>query len=80
MSETKDPYIAALLRERAGYVAFGKTDRVKAVDDELKRRGYEPERTATPKKAEPRQRVSKSAKQSTADADATKSVETHKKG
>lgn len=63
MSETKDPYIAALLREREGYVAFGKTNRVKAVDDELKRRGYE-----APKKAEPKQRAPKSARQSTADA------------
>lgn len=50
MSETKDPMIAALLREREGYVKFGKADRVKAVDKELKRRGHE-ELKAEPKKA-----------------------------
>lgn len=32
--------IAGLLRERAGYVAQGKDDRVKLVDVELKRLGY----------------------------------------
>ena len=63
MSESTDPYIAALLRERAGYVQFGKADRVKAVDAELKRRGYEPERPTAPKARQDRQ-----AKQVTADS------------
>jgi hypothetical protein len=63
MSETKDPMIAALLRERAGYIAFGKTDRIAAVDAELKRRGYE-----EPKEAAPKKRASREAKQTTADA------------
>jgi len=54
MSETQDPMIAALLRERAGYVAFGKPDRVKAVDAELKRRGYK-EPTKAPKGRGPRE-------------------------
>jgi hypothetical protein len=63
MSESKDPMIAALLRERDGYVAFGKKDRIKDVDAELKRRGYE-----EPKKAEPKARASKQTVQTTADA------------
>lgn len=49
--------IAALLRERANYVAQGKTDRVGLVDEQLKHHGYEPAdendgpqgRTAPPK-------------------------------
>lgn len=53
MSETTDPMIAALLREREGYVVYGKTDRVKAVDAELARRGYK----AEPKKAPPKKRA-----------------------
>ena len=40
MAKSEDPNIAALLREREGYVLYGKTDRVKAVDEDLKRRGY----------------------------------------
>jgi len=63
MSESKDPMIAALLRERAGYVQFGRADRVKAVDAELKRRGYE-----EPRKATPKARASKESQQTTADA------------
>lgn len=35
-----DAMIAALLRERAGYVAHGKEDRVKQVDEQLKAYGY----------------------------------------
>lgn len=63
MSESKDPMIAALLREREGYVTFGKTDRVEAVDAELKRRGYE-------EKSEPKERAPRASKQTTADAPA----------
>ena len=65
MSESKDPMIAALLREREGYVRFDKKDRIKAVDAELKRLGYE-----EPKKAEPKQRATRAEKQATADAPA----------
>ena len=53
MSESQDPFIAALLREREGYVRSGKDDRVAAVDAELKRRGY--------KKSEPVKKVAKKA-------------------
>lgn len=66
MSETTDPMIAALLREREGYVQFGKADRVKDVDAELKRRGH------TPKAEEPKKRASREGQQSTT-ADSSKS-------
>ncbi|WP_219512750.1 hypothetical protein [Nonomuraea ceibae] len=39
---TEDPMIAALLRERAGYVQRGMTDRVAQVDEQLKLRGHTP--------------------------------------
>jgi hypothetical protein len=61
MSKTDDPMIASLLREREGYVAFGKTDRVKAVDEELKRRGYVDE------ESKPQGRATREQKQTTAD-------------
>jgi len=35
------PYIEALLTERAGYIARGKKDRVKAVDEALREIGYD---------------------------------------
>lgn len=37
---TDDPTIAALLRERNGYVVRGLDDRVAAVDEQLAIRGY----------------------------------------
>lgn len=40
MSASNDHMIAALLREREGYVQYGKKDRVAAVDAELTRLGY----------------------------------------
>ncbi len=40
MSDTKDPNIAALLRELEGYVLYGKSDRADQVRADLKRRGY----------------------------------------
>jgi hypothetical protein len=49
--KTEDPMVAALLRERAGYVGRkGKEDRVAAVDEQLALRGYAPdgERLAAP--------------------------------
>jgi len=42
--KTEDPMVAALLRERAGYVGReGKEDRVEAVDEQLRLRGYSPD-------------------------------------
>lgn len=40
MSASDDPVVAALLRERAGYVVRGLDERVAAVDEQLKARGY----------------------------------------
>lgn len=42
-SAQQERYVAALKREREGYVQAGKKDRVKAVDAELKRLGVEPD-------------------------------------
>ena len=39
---TEDPMVAALLREREGYVTRGMDDRVAQVDEQLRLRGYEP--------------------------------------
>lgn len=55
VAKSDDPMIAALLREREGYVQKGQKDRVKAVDDDLKRRGHvdksEPKDREAPKKS-----------------------------
>lgn len=40
--QTEDPMVAALLREREGYVGRGMDDRVAQVDEQLKLRGHEP--------------------------------------
>ncbi|MFD9319291.1 hypothetical protein ACFWDQ_16605 [Streptomyces sp. NPDC060053] len=40
--QTEDPMVAALLRERAGYVGRGMDDRVAQVDEQLRLRGAEP--------------------------------------
>lgn len=51
--KTEDPMVAALLRERAGYVGReGKEDRVAAVDEQLELRGYTPDGDG--EKAQPR--------------------------
>lgn len=42
MADTTNPMVAALLRERAGYLAQGKTDRAALVEEQLRLRGYEP--------------------------------------
>jgi hypothetical protein len=42
MSEVT-PWVAALLRERAGYAARGLADRLAAVDEQLEAHGYTPE-------------------------------------
>jgi len=44
-----NPYIDALLVERAGYVARGLTNRVKAVDEALRDAGYEKKETKADK-------------------------------
>src|SRR4051812_32176311 len=41
VSDTKDPNIAALLRELEGYVQYGRDDRAEQVRADLKRRGYQ---------------------------------------
>jgi hypothetical protein len=38
--KTEDPMVAALLRERAGYVQRGMDDRIAQVDEQLSLRGY----------------------------------------
>ncbi|MEV0112350.1 hypothetical protein AB0H77_03700 [Streptomyces sp. NPDC050844] len=44
--QTDDSMVAALLRERAGYAGRkGKEDRVEAVDEQLRLRGYSPDGT-----------------------------------
>lgn len=40
--QTEDPMVAALLRERAGYVQRGLDDRIAQVDEQLKLRGHTP--------------------------------------
>lgn len=50
-SQTEDPMVAALLREREGYVQRGMDDRVAQVDEQLKLRGHKPradEKTSAP--------------------------------
>lgn len=49
--QTEDPMVAALLREREGYVQRGMDDRVAQVDEQLKLRGHKPpadEKTSAP--------------------------------
>jgi len=43
-AKTDDPMVAALLREREGYLGRGMDDRVKQVDEQLALRGYTPPR------------------------------------
>ncbi|GIH69445.1 hypothetical protein [Sphaerimonospora thailandensis] len=45
---TDETMVAALLREREGYVRHGMADRVAQVDEQLKHYGYEAERDAGP--------------------------------
>lgn len=41
-SQTEDPMVAALLREREGYAGRGMDDRVAQVDEQLALRGHKP--------------------------------------
>lgn len=63
-----DIMIAALKRERAGYVARGDADRVSQVDEQLKVHGYEGEQDAVvdPTGA-PKDRTTRAGRQRTAD-------------
>ncbi|MDF2705540.1 MAG: hypothetical protein K0R62_1192 [Nonomuraea muscovyensis] len=47
--QTDDPMIAALLREREGYSRRGMDQRVAAVDEQLRMRGYKAPRRGTQK-------------------------------
>lgn len=58
--------IAALKRERAGYVARGLDDRVAEVDKQLLHYGYEPA-AATDDKGEPKDRTTPEGAKQTAD-------------
>lgn len=45
--KTEDGMVAALLREREGYVTRGMDDRVAQVDKQLRARGYTPDSETT---------------------------------
>lgn len=72
-----DPMVAALLRERAGYLRTGREDRAALVDEQLAHRGYkdpavEPPhgRTAPPKQtAEQQPAQTRPARKATQKAD-----------
>ncbi|MCI3272143.1 hypothetical protein [Streptomyces cylindrosporus] len=49
--QTEDSMVAALLREREGYVTRGMDDRVAQVDEQLKLRGVEPPKDDKPAKS-----------------------------
>lgn len=49
---TEDGMVAALLRERAGYIQRGLTERVAEVDKQIKLRGHEPPKDGPPAKQE----------------------------
>lgn len=64
-----DAMIAALLREREGYVRSGKQERIKAVDDQLKLYGYKTEDET--RKHPPQGRTAERPAQTTARPEAT---------
>ncbi|MGW4476802.1 hypothetical protein ACWENQ_44725 [Nonomuraea sp. NPDC004354] len=49
---SKDAMVAALLREREGYVQRGLAERVAEVDEQLKLRGHAPPKSNTPPNSE----------------------------
>lgn len=61
--EQKAAYITSLLEERAYCVRWNETDRVKAIDAELKKAGHEG--AAPAKRAESRPRTTKTKKPET---------------
>jgi len=63
--------IAALKRERAGYVSRGETERVRQVDESLKRYGYEGTQDADPNTPVVPEGRTAAAGQRTAEGDAT---------
>jgi hypothetical protein len=59
--------VAALLRERAGYVASGKDDRVKEVDEQLQKHGYKSEESSPEaRKTPPQERTAERPRETTA--------------
>jgi hypothetical protein len=58
---TEDGMVAALLREREGYVVRGMAERIAAVDAELRRRGVEPPPLGPPAKQETKQETAQRA-------------------
>jgi hypothetical protein len=56
MAASVEELIAALLRERSGYVLAGRTDRAAQVDEQLKLLGYKPPKRQPPKGRAPRRR------------------------
>ena len=64
--EQQERLVAALKRERAGYVAAGKTERVEAVDAELERLGAKADESSSRKQA-PQGRTTRAEKQTTTD-------------
>lgn len=56
MAETTDPMVAALLRERDGYLRAGKKDRAALVDEQLALRGHHVDDESDPRKEPPRKR------------------------
>lgn len=50
---SRDGEIAALLREREAYQRYGKVDRLAAVDEQLRLRGYEHPETPQGRSAKP---------------------------
>lgn len=54
---TEDPFVAALLREREGYVTRGLDERVAQVDEQLKLRGFNPRNAPKNTKAQPKQQT-----------------------
>jgi hypothetical protein len=67
MAEKNERMIAALRREREGFVRAGKDDRVALVDEQLKFYGFEPEEKPDPKKQAPQGRSAQPKQQQTKD-------------
>lgn len=65
----REARVAALKRERAGYVQDGKKDRVKAVDDELKKLDAEPPKDEQPPKGRSAAKKSTAAQEASVKAD-----------
>lgn len=71
MTGKNDALIASLLRERAGYVAQGKEDRVKQVDEQLRLAGYKRDSEET-RKTPPVERTAERQRETTARPEVSK--------